>query len=131
MTESEVLEILRRTGVFREGHFRLTSGKHSDLCGAMTLRRGFAFRAGERVLVVEDVLTTGGSVREVMDVVRQHGAVPVAVGALVDRSGGRVQFEVPHRVLVSLTSNIYDPEDCPLCRRGLPVVKPGSRPVEG
>jgi orotate phosphoribosyltransferase len=192
VTESEVLAILRRTGVFREGHFRLTSGKHSDLylqCaqlfqypeeggrvgaalaglftdqpvdtvigpalggiivayevaralgvralfaerenGAMTLRRGFTLRAGERVLVVEDVLTTGGSVREVMDVVRQHGAVPVAVGALVDRSGGRVRFEVPHRVLVSLTSNIYDPEDCPLCRRGLPVVKPGSRPVEG
>ncbi len=97
--------------------------------GAMTLRRGFALSPGQRVLVVEDVITTGGSVKEVLDIVKANGAVPVGVGVLVDRSGGRVQFDVPLEALLKLDLPNYKPEDCPLCKQGLPVVKPGSRQV--
>jgi orotate phosphoribosyltransferase len=95
--------------------------------GKMTLRRGFTLRPGERVLVVEDVVTTGGSVKEVIDLVRAHGAEVVAVGVLVDRSGGKVDFKVPTFCLLGLEVESYSPEECPLCKQGLPVIKPGSR----
>ncbi len=189
MTETEILELFRRTGVLQEGHFRLTSGRHSDqylqcaqvlqypehaeaLCrqlaawfadarvdavvgpalggiimayemarqlgcralfaereeGRMCLRRGFVLRPGERVLVAEDVITTGGSVNEVLEVVAAAGARSVGVAALVDRSGGEVDFGIPLRTLLRLRIPSYSPADCPLCRQGVPLVKPGSRP---
>jgi len=188
LAEERVLHLLRKTGALLDGHFRLTSGRHSDRyiqCarllqypqyaaelgaalgerfardevqtvvgpamggilvsyevarnlgvrslfterenGRMTLRRGFALAEGERVLVVEDVITTGGSVEEVLAVVREHGAVPVGVGALADRSSGKVCWMVRLEALIRLNVTSYPPEECPLCRDGIPVVKPGSR----
>ena len=94
--------------------------------GRMTFRRGFSLSKGERVLIVEDIVTTGGSVKEVIDVVREHGGVPVAVGILVDRSGGRVDFgDVPYQALLRLDVTTYDPKDCPLCKSGIPMTKRG------
>lgn len=188
LAEERVLHLLRTTGALLDGHFRLTSGRHSDRyiqCarllqhpqyaaelgdalaerfagnevsavvgpaiggilvsyevarylgvrslfterenGRMTLRRGFSLAEGERVLVVEDVITTGGSVEEVLAVVREHGAVPVGVGFLVDRSGGKLSWPMRLESLIRLNVSSYPPEECPLCRQGVPVVKPGSR----
>jgi orotate phosphoribosyltransferase len=93
----------------------------------MALRRGFQIRQGERVLVLEDVVTTGGSVREVISLVKELGGVVIGVGSLVDRSGGRVDFGVPYKPLLSLDIKTFNAEDCPMCRKGLPVEKPGSR----
>lgn len=96
--------------------------------GAMTLRRGFEVSAQDRVLVVEDVITTGGSVKEVIDLMRAQGATVVGVGVLVDRSNGKIDFGVPLSSLLSLEIESFAPEDCPLCAEGkIPVVKPGSR----
>ncbi len=188
LAEERVLHLLRKTGALLDGHFKLTSGRHSNRyiqCarllqypqyaaelgaalggrfagedvqavvgpamggilvsyevarhlgvrslfterdgGGMTLRRGFALDEGERVLVVEDVITTGGSVEEVLAVVREHGAVPVGVGALADRSGGKVCWMVRLEALIKLNVSSYPAEECPLCQEGMPVVKPGSR----
>lgn len=190
MTKEEVLAIFRKTGVLLEGHFRLTSGRHSgqylqcaqvlqypgyaaDLSrelarafanqgvdtvigpalggiiiayevarelgaralfaerenGVMTLRRGFGIEPGERVLVVEDVVTTGGSVNEVLEIVTALQGQAVGVGVLVDRSGGRVNFGVPLKALLEMEIASYSPAECPLCREGVPLVKPGSRVV--
>lgn len=192
MRYEEIMQIFHQTGALLEGHFLLSSGRHSDRyfqCalvlqypeqaarlarelagrvqlptiqtvvspalggviagyevaralgvrgifaerenGRMTLRRGFSISPGEKVLVVEDVVTTGGSVREVMQVVREAGGVVAGVAALVDRSGGRVDFGVPLWSLVQLEVQSYAPADCPLCRRELPLVKPGSRQQPG
>jgi orotate phosphoribosyltransferase len=95
---------------------------------ALDLRRGFALGPGERVLVVEDVLTTGKSTRETMDVARAAGAHVVGAAAIVDRSGGTLDFGVPYRTLIAMSLPSYDAAECPLCRQGVPVVKPGSRP---
>jgi len=94
--------------------------------GRMTFRRGFSLHAGERVLIVEDIVTTGGSVQEVIDVVRENGGIPVAVGMLVDRSGGSVKFgDVPYKALLHLDVETYAPADCPLCQQGVPMTKRG------
>lgn len=190
MTQERALEIFKEAGVLLEGHFKLTSGRHSnrylqcaklfrntkyseELCaalaekfrndrvevvigpamgavqmayevsralgcenfftergedGKMSLRRGFAVHPGQRVLVVEDVVTTGGSVREVIDLVRQSGGVIVGVGSIVDRTGGKIDFGVPYQAAVSLEVESWEPENCPLCKAGAPApVKPGSR----
>ena len=95
--------------------------------GAMQLRRGFQIQPGERCLVVEDVITTGGSTREVIRVVEEAGGILVGVGSLIDRSGGAVTFPVKKTALAALTVPTYKPEDCPLCKNGLPAIKPGSR----
>jgi orotate phosphoribosyltransferase len=95
--------------------------------GALTLRRGFSLDAGEKVLVVEDVVTTGGSTRETMDVARAAGAVVVGACAVVDRSGGKQGLGVPFHALLPMDVTTYQPEACPLCSQGIPVVKPGSR----
>lgn len=95
--------------------------------GAMQLRRGFQIRPGERCLVVEDVITTGGSTREVIRMVEEAGGILVGVGSLIDRSGGAVTFPVKKAALATLTVPTYKPEDCPLCKNGLPAIKPGSR----
>lgn len=97
--------------------------------GKMILRRGFAVQPGERAVVVEDVITTGGTTKDVIDVVQRAGAVVVAAGSIVDRSGGRADVSVPRVSLLTLQVAAHHPEDCPLCRQGIPAVKPGSRPV--
>lgn len=186
----EVLGIFKESGALLEGHFLLTSGRHSNQymqCakvlqyphhaarlgealaqafqgkgidvvvgpamggilvahevgkalgtkalfterenGVMKLRRGFELQPGERVLVVEDVITTGGSVREVLEVVNSYGAEPVGVGVLVNRSGGNVDFGVPLASLLEIQIESFEPENCPLCATGIPAIKPGSRTV--
>ena len=95
--------------------------------GRMTLRRGFELRPGERALVVEDVVTTGGSATEVFDLVRAAGAEAVGVAALVDRSVEELPF--PFRALVRVEAKAFDPRDCPLCAAGEPLEAPGSRHV--
>jgi orotate phosphoribosyltransferase len=95
---------------------------------SMELRRGFTITPGERVVVCEDVVTTGGSVVEVLNIVRERGGVPVAAAYIVDRSGGTVDFGVSSVSLLRLHVVTWQPADCPLCRTGSPAVKPGSRP---
>lgn len=95
--------------------------------GALTLRRGFALSPGEKVVVIEDVVTTGGSTRETIEVARAAGAEVVAAGAIIDRSGGEQRLEVPFHGLAKVSLPAYAPESCPLCLAGQPVVKPGSR----
>ncbi len=187
MNQTHFLEQFEQRQILQNGHFRLTSGKHSSgymqcagvfqdpafaaQCvgallagseldvnlvispaiggvlmgyeasrqlgvpnifaereqGVMSLRRGFSLEAGQRVLVVEDVVTTGGSVKEVLALVEQAGAKAVAVGVLVDRSGGKADFGVPLHSLLQVSLPAYEPDDCPLCRDGRPITKPGSR----
>jgi orotate phosphoribosyltransferase len=98
-----------------------------DASGKMTLRRGFEVTAGETAVVIEDVITTGGSTREVIDSLRERGARVVAAGSIIDRSGGKVGLGVPRVALEALVVESYPPESCPLCAQGIPVVKPGSR----
>ncbi|MHB0885411.1 MAG: orotate phosphoribosyltransferase [Bacillota bacterium] len=186
MTADEAIEIYRDTGVLMDGHFLLTSGKHSPRflqCsqvlqhpettarlaaalaelfagervetvigpamggvilayetaralgaraiyaekndgGGFMLRRGFTIRPRERVLLVEDAVTTGGSVKRVLDLVVELGAVPVGIGALVDRSGGQVDLGVPLRAVATLSVEAYDPAECPLCKAGVPLTRP-------
>jgi orotate phosphoribosyltransferase len=95
--------------------------------GKMVLRRGFTLGDAERVVVVEDVITTGGSTREVVDAVREHGAEVLAVGSLVDRSGGTVDIGVPRRSLLTLEVPSWPAASCPLCAEGSKPEKPGSR----
>lgn len=97
--------------------------------GVMTLRRGFRIAPGERVLIVEDIVTTGGSVREVVKVVEQAGGVIVGVGLLTDRSGGKADFGVPRdkvQALLHLTVPTYTADNCPLCKEGIPMTERGS-----
>lgn len=190
ITQERVLQIFKEAGVLLEGHFLLTSGRHSnrylqcarifrhaayseELCaalaeqfadqnidlvigpalgavqmayevsrslkcenffaeredGKMTLRRGFAVKPGSRVLVVEDVVTTGGSVREVMDIVREQGGIVAGVGSIVDRTGGEIDFGVPYRAVISMKVESWPAGECPICETGAPLVKPGSRKI--
>jgi len=193
-TES-VLDLFRFTQAYLEGHFRLTSGLHSDrylqcalvlehptaaerlgkmLAAAlrpklpegvgvvvspalggliighevaralgwrhifterdpetrkMVLRRGFSVAPDEIACVIEDVITTGGSTADVIGVLRAAGASVAAAGSIIDRSGGSADVGVPRVALVTLDVAAYQPDDCPLCRQGIPLVKPGSRPA--
>ncbi|MBQ9625064.1 MAG: orotate phosphoribosyltransferase [Clostridia bacterium] len=189
LSKQEIEQIFKDTGVMLEGHFLLTSGRHSDKymqCarlfeypkysemlskqvaemfadteidlvvgpaiggiimayevarqigvknvfaerqeGVMTLRRNFVIPQGARVLVTEDVVTTGGSVREVMALVEKAGATVVGVGSMVDRSNGAVDFGVPFKPVYRTEVISYEQENCPLCKEGkLPAIKPGSR----
>ena len=190
MTSDSVLTIFRATRAMLEGHFRLSSGLHSngymqcalvlqdparaaELGAALAdavrslqptvvlspalggivighevarglgvraifaervdahllLRRGFTLSASDRVLVVEDVVTTGKSTKETMHVAEQAGATVVGAGAIVDRSGGTSAVGVPFRALASINLPIWDPNACPLCAQQVPIVKPGSRPT--
>lgn len=186
----EVMKKFEQAGAIQKGHFKLTSGVHSDtyiqcaqvmqhpefmhnLCselgrkfrgddvdvivgpaiggiimahvmarvlgpwvraifterenGKMTLRRSFKINQGEKVLVVEDVTTTGSSVREVMDIVKSRQGKVVGVGVLIDRSGGKVDFGIKTEKLLTVDIKTYLPEECPLCKKGILVAKPGSR----
>jgi len=98
--------------------------------GMMTLRRGFRIEPGERVLVVEDVLTTGGSAREVIRVIQELGGKVVAAACLVNRSGGNPfeDLDIPLVALADVQARVWNPADCPLCKGGDVAVKPGSRP---
>jgi len=190
MVEVDFISIFKKTEALLNGHFRLTSGRHSKvyfqcakvlqypeynqlICTViadhfkkenidtviapaiggivvgqevarqlnkrfvfaeretekMTLRRGFSLAEGEKVLVCEDVVTTGGSVFEVIEIVKQSGALPVGVGFIVDRSNGKVQFGVPQKSAVTLEAISFLPEECPLCKENVPVIKPGSRKI--
>lgn len=192
ISQERVMEILKEAGVLLEGHFKLTSGRHSnrylqcakifrntkyseELCaalaeqykdngvqvvigpamgavqmayevsrslkcenffterdenGKMALRRGFSVQPGENVLVVEDVVTTGGSVREVIELVREAGGEIVGVGSIVDRTGGKIDFGVPFKAVISVDVESWEPENCPLCKAGAPApIKPGSRKI--
>jgi orotate phosphoribosyltransferase len=95
--------------------------------GVLTLRRGFSIAPGERILVIEDVVTTGGSTRETIDVARAVGGVVVAAAAIIDRSGGAQQLDVPFHALATVPLPTHQPDACPLCADGRPIVKPGSR----
>ena len=188
MTEKDVLALYEKTGALMHGHFKLTSGMHSEVYlqsalvlqypeyaealgkalgasfadaqattvvapaiggipvshevaralgaralfaeregGTMTLRRGFTISPGERCLVVEDVITTGGSTREVAGCVERHGGVVVGVGSLIDRSGGAAKFDVKRVALATVNAVNYKPEECPMCKAGGTAIKPGSR----
>ncbi len=113
----EVARALRVPHVFTE---RSEEGK-------MTLRRGFEVTPGQRIVVIEDVVTTGGSTREVIELLRAAGGNVRAAGSIVDRSAGTADVGVPRVALATLTVETWPPETCPLCAAGIPVVKPGSR----
>jgi orotate phosphoribosyltransferase len=193
MQEMEIMEMFRKTGAYRQGHFKLSSGLHSgaylqcalvlqnpiiaarlcsslatkfaqntpdvvigpalggvviayelaralgaraifserDASGIMKLRRGFRVSPSLRVLIAEDVLTTGRSVREVIDLLKEDGVTPVGVAALVDRAGTALDFGgIKHEGLIKLNIPTFDPSSCPLCQEGLPLEKPGSRKEE-
>jgi orotate phosphoribosyltransferase len=106
-------------------HVRTIFAERKD--GAMTLRRGFELHPGERTLIVEDVVTTGGSVFEVEDLVKKSGASLAGVGYIVDRSNGKIRFDTKHFSILQLEVVAYEPTQCPLCKRGSEVIKPGSR----
>jgi orotate phosphoribosyltransferase len=188
MTDTEVLDLFRQSGALLEGHFRLSSGLHSDRYlqsalvlqhpdfaeqlgralakrtaslqatavlspalggivigqevgralqiralfaerqdGALALRRGFTLARGDRVLVVEDVITTGGSTRETIAVAETAGARVIGAAAIIDRGSDAARLNVPLQSLVKMDVPAYPPESCPLCAKGLPVEKPGSR----
>ena len=189
LEKDKAIEIFTQSGALLEGHFRLTSGRHSNqymqcaqvlqyphyteqLCrhladkfenekaevvigpamggiivsyevarqlkvpgifcerqdGEMMLRRGFEIKPGQKVLVVEDVVTTGGSVDEVIKIVREAGGVVAGVGVLVDRSNGKVDFGVRKEAVLTMDIKSWEAQDCPLCTEGkIPVIKPGSR----
>jgi orotate phosphoribosyltransferase len=95
--------------------------------GRMTLRRGFTVRDGERVVVVEDVITTGGSTRETIEALRRLGANVVGAASIIDRSGGRADVGAPRHALATLDVPAHAPEACPQCAQGIPAIKPGSR----
>jgi orotate phosphoribosyltransferase len=95
----------------------------------LNLRRGFTIEPGEKFLVCEDVVTTGGSVFEVIDIVKQNGGVVSGIGYIVDRSNGKLNFGFPQKSTITLEVVSYPPDDCPLCKQNIPFVKPGSRKV--
>jgi len=113
----EVARALRAAHIFTE----------RDGEGRMTLRRGFEVAPGQRIAVVEDVVTTGGSTREVIEVLRQAGAEVRAAGSIIDRSGGTAQVGVPRYALAELSLPTWPAAECPLCAEGRALVKPGSR----
>jgi orotate phosphoribosyltransferase len=117
-------EVARATGV----RFLFTE-RGPD--GKMVLRRGFEIQPGETAVVIEDVITTGGSTVEVIELLRAAGANVAAAGSIIDRSGGKADVGVPRAALATLQVTAYPPDFCPLCQEGLPVTKPGSRPTPG
>lgn len=98
-----------------------------DIAGKMTLRRGFSVKPGETAVVIEDVVTTGGSTREVIELLNAAGAHVAAAASVIDRSGGRADLGVPRVALATLDVVAYPPDFCPLCQQGVPIEKPGSR----
>lgn len=95
--------------------------------GQMQIRRGFEVHEGERVLVIEDVVTTGGSVNEVIDLLQERNANVIGVGSLIDRTKGSNSFPVEYKALMAVNIESYQEDECPLCKEGIPALKPGSR----
>jgi len=95
----------------------------------MTIRNGFELHPDEKVLIIEDVMTTGRSVFEVIDCIKEKGARIIGIGLIVDRSGGKVDFGFPTKSLLTLNIKTYQPEECPLCKKNIPITKPGSRKI--
>lgn len=112
-------EVARALGI--KGIF--TERVNKDMC----LRRGFSLSREDRVLIVEDVITTGRSTKEVVDVVNSYGSLIVGVGCIIDRSQERIDFGVQLKSLLKIDIATFNPKECPLCENGVPVVKPGSR----
>jgi len=108
---------------------RFVFTERDSATGKMVFRRGFTVGPGEAAVVVEDVITTGGSTRDVIDALGAAGAKALAAGSIIDRSGGHANVGVPRVALATLQVAAHYPEQCPLCARGIPVVKPGSRPA--
>jgi orotate phosphoribosyltransferase len=115
--------------VARTLHARSLFAERDPNSSQMTLRRGFEIAPGERTVVIEDVVTTGGSTREVVELARTAGADVLAAGSIIDRSGGKADVAVRRVALETLSPVTYLPDHCPLCREGIPIVKPGSRSV--
>ncbi|MFH1310518.1 MAG: orotate phosphoribosyltransferase [Candidatus Omnitrophota bacterium] len=114
----ELARVLNARAVFTE----------RDKTGKMCLRRGFHIFPGSKVLVAEDVLTTGKSVKEVIRLLKENGVTPLSIMCLVDRSGGKIDFDgIKHKSLLKLDIPVFEEQDCPLCQEGLPIQKPGSR----
>lgn len=192
LSKQRIYEILNNAGVLLEGHFLLTSGKHSDkylqcakifknakyseeLCidlalkfksdninfvigpaigaiqmayeisrhigvenifserenGVMTLRRGFEIIPENRYLIVEDVITTGGSVKEVKEIVESNGGIVAGIGCIVDRTYGKLDFGVKFESVISIDVTSYESDKCPICKKGdMPLIKPGSRIIK-
>jgi orotate phosphoribosyltransferase len=116
-------EVARALGV------RFVFTERDPATSKMTLRRGFSVGPGQTAVVVEDVITTGGSTRDVVEALRAAGARVLGAASIVDRSGGHAEVGTPRTALVTLHVAAHYPEDCPLCMAGMPLVKPGSRPV--
>lgn len=112
----EVARALKARGLFTERQE-----------GKMVLRRGFSIEKGEKVLVVEDVITTGGSTKEVIGVVKDQGGEVVGVGSIIDRSSERIDFGVSFHALAKLNVETFEEKNCPPCKKNIPVTKPGSR----
>ena len=117
-------EVARQLGV------RAVYAERPESGAGRVFRRGFQLSRGERILVVDDIMTTGGSVQETIDAVRASGAEVIGAAVLVDRSGGDAGLGVPVHALWSLQIPTYAPADCPLCARGVPVTKPGTTPAQ-
>ena len=116
--------------VARQLGLRAVYAERDEASSRRVFRRGFQLAAGERVVVVDDIMTTGGSVHETIDAVRQAGATVIAAAVLVDRSGGGARIDVPLHALWSLDIPAYAASACPLCEQGLPVTKPGTTPAQ-
>lgn len=101
-----------------------------DAEGKMVLRRGFIIEPAETAVVVEDVITTGGTTREVIDVLKDAGAYVIGAGSIIDRSGGSADLGIPSVALKTLQATTYQPDSCPLCAEGSAAIKPGSRPAQ-
>ncbi len=191
LAKDEIIEALKKTEALEEGHFKLSSGLHSDkyvqcakifqypwvaskLCkdlsqkitignidkiagpamggilpayemskilskpnvfserdrkenDEMKFRRGFRIQPGEKILVVEDVITTGKSVQEIIEAIESNGGEVSLIASLIDRSQGKAGFDVPYVSLIELDINTYEPNICPLCAKNIPLIKPGSR----
>lgn len=113
--------------VARALNVRAFFGERDAASNEMTLRRGFVVEPGQKAVVIEDVITTGGSTKEVVTMLQRQGVDVIAAGSIIDRSGGSADVGVPRVALQFLHPVTYQPEECPLCRDGMPVVKPGSR----
>ena len=112
----ELARLLKKRSIFTE-----------RIDGKMTLRRGFQIEKGEKILIAEDVVTTGKSTKECMDVVKEHGGEIVGICSLIDRSNGKAKFDYPFYPLLKIDVATYEPENCPLCKKNIPLEKPGSR----